>query len=388
MILISYLLQKGITVMKKSITPGQIKETNRNLVYQHLYKNPDSSQQDISYALRLSRPTVTALLAELEQEGMICKNGVIASAYAGRKAAAYSVTPDYRIAIGAELLASEWKLVAVDLYGRELKRENYQVAFQNTPAYYDSLCSEILHFVKEIPASDAQVLGVGFAVQGLVSPDGRQIAYGKILPFEGLTTAVFSALPFPCRLIHDAASAAAAELWVSPELQNAVFLLLSEHFGAAFIQERSVSPGKHGHQATIEHIQLFHNGKQCYCGQRGCVETECSVSALLQNGENLPLFFAAARKEHTEEAARWMSWLSSLAEVINAVHLIYDCDYILGGHIAPFLKEEDLTVLYRQIREHSSFPEPDDFIRISKMPEHGISTGAALPFVQDFLNQM
>ena len=73
--------------MKKSITPGQIKETNRNLVYQHLYKNPDSSQQDISYALRLSRPTVTALLAELEQEGMICKNGVIASAYAGRKAA-------------------------------------------------------------------------------------------------------------------------------------------------------------------------------------------------------------------------------------------------------------------------------------------------------------
>ena len=48
--------------MKKSITPNQIKQTNRSLIYDYIYKNQKVSQQDISYDLRLSRPTVTANL--------------------------------------------------------------------------------------------------------------------------------------------------------------------------------------------------------------------------------------------------------------------------------------------------------------------------------------
>ena len=63
--------------MKKSITPNQIKQNNRSLIYQYIYKNEKVSQQDISYDLRLSRPTVTANLNAMEQEGLICKNGQI-----------------------------------------------------------------------------------------------------------------------------------------------------------------------------------------------------------------------------------------------------------------------------------------------------------------------
>lgn len=89
--------------MKKSITPNQIKQNNRNLIYHYIYENKSVSQQDISYDLRLSRPTVTTNLTAMEREGLITKSGRIDTEYVGRKASAYSIVADYRISIGVEI---------------------------------------------------------------------------------------------------------------------------------------------------------------------------------------------------------------------------------------------------------------------------------------------
>ena len=59
--------------MRKTITPGQISQNNLNLIYQYIYQNDSVSQQDISDALHLSRPTVSAKINELEDRGLICK---------------------------------------------------------------------------------------------------------------------------------------------------------------------------------------------------------------------------------------------------------------------------------------------------------------------------
>ena len=58
---------------QKSITPDQIRENNRNLIYQYIYHAKKVAQQDISYHLHLSRPTVTEKLAELEEDGLISR---------------------------------------------------------------------------------------------------------------------------------------------------------------------------------------------------------------------------------------------------------------------------------------------------------------------------
>ena len=96
------------------ITPGQIKKTNRQLIYDYIYQRKKVSQQDIAYALRLSRPTVASNLSEMEEAGLVRKNGQLDQDQIGRKAMAYSVVPDYRIAIGAELTERGAKVIAVD----------------------------------------------------------------------------------------------------------------------------------------------------------------------------------------------------------------------------------------------------------------------------------
>lgn len=375
--------------MKKSITPNLIKQNNRSLIYHYIYQNKKVSQQDISYDLRLSRPTVTTNLTSMEKEGLIQKNGQIDTEFVGRKAAAYSIVAKHRISIGVEILKKEVKMIAINLYGEKIDRMTYEIGYEYKKSYFKTVCEKILEFKDSLGCTDEQLLGIGFAMQGLVSPDRRSVLYGKIMDCTGLSIQEFTRyLPYPCSFIHDAYSAAVSEIWVSPELTDAFYLSLSKHLGAAIISKGEILAGKHGHNSTIEHIQMDPGGKLCYCGKHGCLETLCSLNVLLKEQETLDVFFEKVRKREPAFGERWRIFLTDLARAINLLHLIYDTDFILGGYLAQYLCEEDLAFLYEQIRQLTPFEEAQDYLLISKMPRHNIMIGAALPYVQAFLNRL
>lgn len=375
--------------MKSSITPNQIKQNNRKLIYQYIYQNKKVSQQDISYNLRLSRPTVTSNIAALENEGLIEKNGQIDTEYVGRKAIAYSIVSNFRISLGVEILKKEIKIIAVDLNGKKIDRTAFELAYENEESYIRTVCMKILEFKDSLNISDEQILGIGFAMQALITPDKKKVLYGKILNCTGLSIDAFAKyLPYPCSFVHDAESAAVSEMWVSPELTDAFYLSISKHLGAAIISNGKILDGKHGHSATIEHITMEPDGAVCYCGKKGCMETLCSLNALLDENEPLEDFFSHLRQNESDYVTRWKNFLINLAKSINNLHLVYDTDFILGGYIAPFLINADLDFIHRQIADMAPFPEYTDFILISKMPKHNISIGAAMPYIQEFLNAL
>ncbi|HIY18363.1 MAG TPA: ROK family transcriptional regulator [Candidatus Blautia avistercoris] len=375
--------------MKKSITPNQIKQNNYSLIYHYIYKNRNVSQQDISYNLRLSRPTVTANLTKMENDGLIQKSGQIDTEFVGRKASAYSIVPDFRVGIGVEILKKEVKIIAVNLYGEKIDRLAFDFDYEETESYFRTVCHKILEFKERLGLSEEHILGIGFAMQALVSPDRKTIVYGKILSCTGLSISRFTKyLPYPCSFIHDAQSAAVAELWISPELKNAFYLSISKHLGAAVITNGEFLTGKHGHSSTIEHIQMEPRGKLCYCGKHGCIETLCSLTALLEEKETPDEFFLYLRQGNLIYKKRWEHFLTNLARSVNMLHLVYDTDFILGGYLASYLCQEDLDFLYEKIRQITPFEEADDFLRISKMPKHNITIGSALPYIQKFLNTL
>ncbi|MDE6995392.1 MAG: ROK family transcriptional regulator [Lachnospiraceae bacterium] len=374
--------------MAKSITPNQIKQNNRSLIYHYIYKKKKTSQQEISYELHLSRPTVTANLTDMEKDGLVIKNGLIDTEFVGRKAAAYSIVPDYRISIGVEILKKEIKMIAVNLYGEKIDRATFDIAFERKEPYFETVCGKILEFKNTLGIRDEQILGIGFAMQGLAAPGGQTMLYGKILSCTGLSISEFSChLPYPCTFIHDADSAALSELWVSPELLDGFYLSLSRHLGAAIISKRVILSGKHGHNSTIEHIQMRPDGARCYCGRQGCMETLLSLESLLKENETLDDFFQNVRNGDSSFSSRWNRFLTDLANSVNMLHLIYDTNFILGGYIAPYLCADDLNFLYERIQQLTPFTEPQDFLLISKMPRHSITIGAALPYIQAFLNK-
>lgn len=374
--------------MEKSITPKQIKATNKQLIYNYIYEAGKVSQQDIAYALRLSRPTVASNLTELEAGGLIFKNGQQESEFIGRKAVGYSIVADYRVAIGVEVRSRNVKILGVDLYGRGRDCVTLEIPYSNEERYFKSVSESIQRYIFAHGFRNEQLLGIGFAMQGLISSDGTTVLYGAILSNTGLKVDAFSKyLPYPCVFIHDPEGAALTELWHSPNLSNAMYISLSDHLGGAMITNGLVRAGKHGHNATFEHIQVFPQGKLCYCGRRGCLETMCSLKALLGD-DAAEDFFKTLHRGGQAEQTRWNAYLDSLALMLNMLRLVRDVDLVLGGHLAQYLREEDINDLYDRMRELSPFSDADDYLVLSKMPKHNITIGAALLYIRAFLEDI
>ena len=374
--------------MSKPITPGQIKQNNLSQIYHHIYKNPGKSMQELSYELRLSRPTIANNLAELEKEGLIQKSGYIASDQVGRKAAAYAIRSDYRTALGIELTGSRIKMVCIDLNGDLMKRSTVSLPFQMNSRYYKTACDSIRAFADELSLTTEQILGIGIAVPALVSPDGEAVTWGKIIDCEGMKIDEFrSLLPWKCRFYHDAACAALSEVWASPMRRNFIYLMIGRHFGGAAIENGRVLFGKSGHFAAFEHIR-FEKGKAdrlCYCGNRGCLETVISMSALLRDGESAEDFFLKLRDGSKENTARWQEYLNNMAAFLSRSHMVLDIDYILGGYLAPYLTEEDISFLKNEIAKTDPFNGTSDFLHIGKVSRHNVTIGAALSYISAFL---
>jgi predicted NBD/HSP70 family sugar kinase len=372
--------------MDHSITFKDIKKNNYSLIYHLIYQNEKLSKQEIANQLHLSLPTVTQNLVRLEKEMLIEKSGQFESSV-GRRATAYAICPQARISIGVEILKKTVRILAVDLLGIAFKEEELSLRYSNVDSYYKELSHAVQSFITSLNVVEEQILGIGFAVQALTSIDGQKITYGKILNCTGLDIHVFSQyLNYPCMFVHDAKCAATTELWVGNDIGDAVYLSIGTHLGGAIILNDQIYMGKEGHSGTVEHMTINPNGSSCYCGKKGCMETYCSVSALLEEGETLDFFFQQLRSGTLSYIERWNCFLDNLAFSINNIHLVINREFILGGHISPYLKNNDIETLHEKVYERTAFPGNEPFISISRSPENGVPIGAAIPFIQSFLN--
>ena len=372
--------------MDQSITLKDVKRSNYSSIYHLIYQNGKLSKQEIANQLHLSLPTVTQNLVRLEKEDLIEKSGLFESSV-GRRATAYAICPQARISIGVEIQKKKVRILAINLLGETFQKTEMPLAYSNEESYYNKLSHAVQSFITDLHVEKEQVLGIGFSVQALTSIDGQSITYGKILNSTGVNIHVFSQyLDYPCMFVHDAKGAATTELWMRNDIGDAVYLSIGMHLGGAIIFNGQIEMGKEGHSGTVEHMTVNPNGPACYCGKKGCMETYCSVNALLEEDETLDVFFQQVRSGTPTYVKRWDAFLDHLAFSINNIHLVINREFILGGHISPYLQQSDVDLLHEKINEKTAFPNKEPFIHISRSPENGVPIGAAIPFIQGFLN--
>lgn len=363
-----------------------IKKKNLSDVYHYIYKNPGCSKQGIANALAISLPTVSQHLVTLTNENLIEKSGQLTSAV-GRRAMAYQIIPAAKIAVGIEILARNVYIVALNLYGKKEAKEKFKLNFQPDNSYFEKLHNIVKDFLLKYGYREAQILGIGLGIQGLASPDGSRITYGKILDCTGLSIRMFADyFSVPCRFIHDAECASTSELWENPEISDAVYLSLGQHLGGAIIVNGAFQNGLTGKSGTFEHMTLIPDGIDCYCGKQGCAECYCSGNFLTESEIELDEFFS--RKEQGDIACRkkWEEYLLYLSMLINNLHMVIENVVILGGNITPYFTEEDISVIKQNVLKRSTFQDDVSYIIQGKCRNDAVSIGAALPFIKEFLN--
>ena len=373
---------------EKGLTNISLKKINKSKVYQYIYKSKVTSKLQIVSDLQMGLSTVSQNLNLLEQEGLIERNGYFDST-GGRKAQAIQIVPDFKISIGIGILKNMFHLTAVDLYGNAIFTDTFSVPYSNTPAYYEQIAETIREFTTFNQYAEEKVLGISIATQGITSPDHTTVTYGTIMKNTGMNLEEFtSRLPYPCYLEHDSKSAAFLELWNHPELDSAVVFLLNRNLGGAIITNHQIHQGNSMHSGTLEHMCINPDGPLCYCGNRGCLETYCSVDSLEQAaGMTIKEFFPLLREKKSSQLVQvWEDYLNHLAFAMKNLNLIVDAPIIISGYLAPYFTNEDLSYLTEHINLSAPFKLDKGQILVGTNGQYTPAIGAALYYVDQFIH--
>lgn len=362
----------------------------RGSCIREIYTHDSVTKTELSALLHVSIPTITSHVNELARAGMVNLSELNEST-GGRRAARIVAVSDYRIALGISIMPDHIYINAVDLRGDSIASQKIMIDFRNDSAYCSEICNHILQFCLLHSYTSEQILGVSFAIMGLVDDSGEQVVHGSIIDSYGFSAQELREhLPFPCHLHHDIETSAYEVVSNSANLQDAYYLFLDNYVGGALILGHEVRRSGLTPHGLIEHMTLHPGGRPCYCGKKGCVHAYCSIPAILND---LPQFssseefFQALRSDDAAAADRWHTYLQDLATIIYNLMLVHPIPIILGGEIACNLTGQDLETLAEMSIQDSNVvterPQITCHTRAGSM-----SRGAALLLIHQYLNHL
>lgn len=374
--------------MNSTLSTAEVKKINCRKVYRMIYEQGAVSKQQIISELSMGLSTVTQNLKDLEEAGLICREGHFDST-GGRRAKMIRIVPDARIAVGIGVQKEAMHFAAVDLYGSVLCKQTVNEPYEAAERYYARVGELLREFLSTHGIRPERIPGVSIATQGLTSPDGRSMQYGVILGNGQMKLSDFERhIPYPCRLIHDSTAAACWELWHHREVRTGLVLLLNRNFGGAVILDGQVRQGEHMRGGLVEHLCLQRDGPLCYCGKRGCLETFCSAGRLeaLAGMPAAEFFTTLPGDLHLQQI--WDDYLDKLAFAIRNLSVVIDGDIIISGYLAPFFRSEDIRILTEKVNAEIPFPLSENQIILGTHGQYAPTMGGALHYVQAFLNSV
>lgn len=368
---------------------SDLKQRNRNSIYRLLLNNDAMTKQHIMTELGLSLPTITQNLNELCEKGLICENGIFCNT-GGRRAKGYTAVSDARVAVGVDLNKRHYSMVILDLHGTILARFRKTRKFSKTQKYYMEIGAAVDKLIADAEIASEQILGVGIAVQGIIDAEAKAVSYGSVLGITGLTLEELGQyINYPKALFHDSDMAAQAEFWSGHDDKHSVYISLSTNLGGAIIGAPSFDTAGSFGLCRLEHMTLMQGGRKCYCGQYGCADAYCSTTLLTDATPDgkLETFFKLLDNNNSEVKKVWDEYIHYLAIVINNARMMFDSPVILGGYLAEYL-EKYLDTLKELAYQRNSFEKGSDYLRLSNVTVESVAVGAALQYIEEFIESV
>lgn len=349
-----------------------------------------ATTKEIAYDLDLSLPTITQNLEYLAGAGLISSEKKVATKSGGRNPIAHTYVPDVKVAIGLDVAKHHIISTIVDLNGNVVKFIYKRQDFERSDSYLRLLGSTIDEIIDSIQLDRSKILGVGIAMPGLVSHEEDYVVDGRVINNTGMTCEEVSKyIPFPTKLLHDSYAAGFSESWMNAEVDTLFYLSLCDSVGGSVLIDNNIYMGEGLYSGEIGHLNLVRDGKQCYCGQKGCFDCYCNAEVLsVHTNGDLELFFRLLAQGDENLSKIWDEYLDNLVIAITDARMMYGCKIVLGGDVGSYM-EDYMDVLYKKLDSKSPFSESaKDYLLPCKKKKSAVATGAALYYIDGFFNNM
>ena len=364
-----------------------VKKLNKNRIFRLIYNSDKISRQEIADRLGLSLPTVNQNLKMLMEDGLIEYVGNFTST-GGRRAQAITINNNARKAISVNIKADYINVDVVGLKGQIIYSMDVKAHFSKSSAYIEKLTDAVRHAADYVGADADDILGVGITVPGILDDEKQILISAPPLKAKNYDFAkLISAIDYPVVVMNDARAEAYADHWFNgkPEDEK-IYIMLGEGVGGAYINASAIRNGVHNRGGEFGHMVIHPGGKQCLCGKKGCFEAYVSEKFLSSElNTSLEDFFAQAEKGKPDYVDMLEEYIDNLALGINNIYTMMDCDIVLGGTVAPYIKRYEDRIKECLVNDYS-FDTDADYLKISDDGGGKSGLGAALSFVARFID--
>ena len=324
-------------------TPEDARRANRSHLLRTLHRDGPLSRADLAKITGLSRASVSAVVRDLLDDGVVEELGLSTAGGVGKPATLVGIDVDGHHVVCLDLSEpAHFTGALVNLAGKVVDRRTYDRKGKTGRAAANlvgRVCREL------VADAERPLLGIGIASPGIVD-DGGVIATTAHLGWKNLPLAADLSGQFdlPVRVVNDANAAALAELTFGEgTATDLICVRVDEGVGAGLVLDGRLYAGSSFAAGEIGHVVVDPDGARCACGKRGCLETEVSEPLLERRLEAEPGDEAAVLTRAGEHLG------TALATVLSALDV---ADVVLSGS-GPVASETFRLAAVRAISERT-----------------------------------
>ena len=389
---------KFLEEIKQGIRSASLK---KNIICYYI-NNGDDTLADLGKELNFSVPTVTKMVGELIEDGIVMDFGKMETP-GGRRPNIYGLNQSSGYFIGVDISQKRVHIGLINFKG-DLIDEQMDISFEEAHPHerFERLCEIIEDFMSHTVVPRDKILSIGINISGRVNPQTGHSYSFFYFDERPLTEMFEEKLGIDVSIDNDSRAMAYGE-YIKGRVQaekNIIYVNVGWGLGLGIIVNGQLYYGKSGFSGEFGHITAFENEILCHCGKKGCLETEASGSALyrkflekLHNGQSSLL---TQQKENEDEITLNDIIDVALQEDILAIELIEEVGNTLGKHVAGLINlfNPELVIiggtlanagdylilpLRSAIKKYSlNLVNKDSSIKISKLGDKAGLLGASL----------
>lgn len=364
--------------------------------------NGNSTITDLAKVLDLSIPTVTKLVEDMCQSGILNSYGKLETA-GGRHPQLYGLNPDACYFVGVDIRRFCVNIGLINFNGELVETQmGVPYTFENTQKGLDSLCELISNFIGSLIVEKDKILDINVNVSGRVNPESGYSYSWFNFGEDPLAQVMTDRIGIDVYIDNDTRAMTYGEYLKGniSEKKHILFVNLSWGLGLGIIIDGNLYMGKSGFAGEFGHFPAYDNEIMCHCGKKGCLETEASGSAMyrklierynngeqtflsdaIESGKKITLedFIDATNHEDmlcielAEELGHELG--KNIAGLIN----IFNPEVVIIGGILSQLGDYVLLPIKTAVRKHSlNLVNRDTTIKLSVLKDRAGIIGACM----------
>jgi len=379
------------------------KATNLRLILQVINKQPAISRIEIAKQTALTKQTISNLTDILDKAGLIKTLGISKSGV-GKPSTLISLNSEGAYTLGVRVRVNSIEVGLYSITGELLDYLHNHIETL-TPANISDLIASICTEQLQANAVDpSRVLGVGLLLPSThrFNQSQRHTEHINRLQDDQISKDIQQQLEtkmqLPVILENLAGAVALKETFfgAAKELKSFIYLYLGYSIDASFVIDNKLLVGFQGFTGRLGHLIVDAQGRECPCGNDGCLNQYASLSALEKHIEKhtrqaVELTHIIDNPQRYENLLK--DWFDDMSEpmriALNSLENLFNAEtIIMGGDVPDWFLDRFIRSLRPFLPSIAQFNKRE-LPRLIRAPteEHNAIKGAATLPIYFALNQ-